>query len=309
VGAATQGRAARLGVEAIPQGPSTRPRLRLGRKEKDAVRISRVRALVLGLLAVMLAGSVMAATASAEAGPFWHHRAFQGTGAGLKIEPKAPENFSGEGGEQILKGLIGITEFEIVSKSLQVKGAIFNNPNQGQIKLEIVYNQPKLLRPEISGCVVTVGAKNIVQVKGHLMWKWNGTTQQLNEQPQRQQKWDIGFTAIEPQQQESAETQILKEGTFTTITFTSCGVLNGTFNVSGSEVGIPDPSQLEEWSRNLTVRTVDHKQGTGHVLQHYWAGTRFQGAELGLRVGTNSATLTGQTKVSSEQQEISVFEK
>lgn len=264
---------------------------------------------MLGTLAVMLLGSAMAATASAEAGPFWHHRLNEKEAEGAKVEPKAPENFRGTGGEQTLKGSIGTTEFEIVSKSLQVKGAVFNGTNRGQIKLELVYNQPELKKPVISGCTVTVGSKNIVQVKGHLMWKWNGTAEQLKELPQANQQWDIGFTAVEPQQQEKEGTEALKEGTFTTITFGTCGVLNGTFNVSGSEVGLPSPSGLKEWNKKLAVRTVDHKQGTGRALQHFWDGKAFQGAELGLRVGENVSALVGQTNVESEQQEIAVFEK
>ena len=85
---------------------------------------SRIRALVLGLLAVMLAGSITAGAASAEAGPFWHHRAPGTEGAGAKIEPKAPENFSGKGGGQTLLGEIGGAKIELVSDGTQVKGAI-----------------------------------------------------------------------------------------------------------------------------------------------------------------------------------------
>ncbi len=272
---------------------------------------SRIRAVMLGLLAVMLAGSVMAGTASAEAGPFWHHRLNEKEGEGAKIEPKAPENFRGTGGEQTLKGKISTTEFEIVSTSLQVKGAVFNAPNQGQIKLELVYNQPHLVKPALSNCTVVVGTKNIVQVKGHLMWKWNGTKEQLIEQPQAHQTVDLGFTAVEPQQQEKEETEALTAGTFSTITLTGggCGVLAGTFNVTGSEVGIPSPNTLGTWSKTLAVNTVEHKQGTGRWLQHFWDGKGFQGAELGLAVGANVASLVGQTTVNAEQQEVAVFEK
>jgi hypothetical protein len=276
------------------------------------VLISRIRALVLGMLAVLLAGSVMAATAAAEAGPFWHHRPVGAKEVGLKIEPKGPENFRGKGGEQTLKGTIGAEPVVISSAGVEVKGAIFNSANQGQIKLEIVYKQPVLVSPKKPGCVVTVGAKNIVVVKGHLMWKWNGEKKQIEEQPQLNQKWDIGFTAIEPQQQKPVveKVKLTNNGTFTTVALkdvAACATLAGTFNVSGSAVGIPSLSQLEEWSKKLQVRTVESQ--TGKFLQHYWDGTAFQGAELGLTFANNPASLIGQTEVEAEQQEISVFEK
>lgn len=268
---------------------------------------------MLGTLAVMLLGSAMAASASAEAGPFWYHRAPQTEGSGLKIAANAPENFTGVGGEQTLKGTAAGTEFEIFSTSLQVKGTASNTINQGQLKLELVYNQPRLLKPVLTNCNVLVGAKNIVQVKGHLMWKWNGTPGQLTEQPQANQTVDIGFTALEPHAQ-GAGTQLLTGGTFTTITLfgAGCGLLAGTYNVSGSEVGIPSPNALGSWSRTLSVNTVDHKQGTGRWLQHYWdsQANAFVPAELGLSVGGGSpAALVGQTKVTSAQQEVAVFEK
>jgi hypothetical protein len=261
---------------------------------------------MLALLAAMLAGAVMAATASAEPGPFWHHRAIGGEGDGAKIEPGKPENFSGEGGKQTLKGflLAESTPIEITSEGSQVKGAIFNNASQGQIKLEVVYKQPKLVIPPGTTCVVAVGNNNVVQVKGHLMWKWDGTTAQLTEQPQLKQKWDIGFTAVEPQQGETE----LKRGAFTVVTLSGTGcLLSGSHAVEGSEVGIPDLSQLKTWSRSLEVRTVEHSQAK--AKQHFWDGTEFQGTHLGLTFTGFPASYIGQTKVKAEQQEIAVFEK
>jgi hypothetical protein len=264
---------------------------------------SRTRALLFGVLAVMLAGSIMAATASAIGGPYWHHRAIGGEGEGAKIESKAPENFKGEGGAQTFKGKIGTTEFEIAAKSEQVKGAIFNNSMQGQIKLELIYNQPELLKPTIAGCVVTVGQKNVVQAKGHLMWKWDGTAAQLKEESQAAQVPDLAFTPIEIPE---GATELPKGGAFTTITFNSkCGALVGTFNVGGTEAGLPSPSHIGEWSRKLAVSTVEGKE----LLQHFYNGKVFIGAKLGLELGGNPASLIGQTQTESAQQEVAVFEK
>jgi hypothetical protein len=255
---------------------------------------------MLGLLAVMLAGSVMASTAFA--GPFWYHRPIgEVTGNGVKITSQTPENYAGTGGEQTFKGKIGTTEFEIFSKSTQVKGAIFNNALQGQIKLELVFNQPTLLKPVISGCTVTVGQKNIVQVKGHLMWKWNGETKQLEEQKQESQVPDLVFT---PSEVERGATTLPK-GAFTTITFGStCGALVGTFNVGGTEVGLPSPAHVGEWSQTLSVRTLEGKE----LLQHFWNGEKFVGAKVGLELDSNPASLIGQTTTEAKQQEVAVKE-
>lgn len=274
--------------------------------------MSRIRAGLLGLLAMMLVGSVVAATASAEGGPYWHHRAVEGKGEGLKIEPNAPESFSGKGGEQILLSSV-ISEakevpVEISSSSVQVKGAIFNNENQGQIKLELVYNQPTLRTPKFPECSVTVGEKNIVVVKGHLMWKWNGEKKQLEEKPQLEQQPDIVFTQVEPVQQKPFVEKVkFLNGIFTTIGFKGkCGPLTA-FPITGSEVGIPFPHQLEEWSKKLAVRTMPPQNGI--FFQHYWDGTGFQGAEIGLSFNNRAASLIGQTEVESAQQEIATFEK
>jgi hypothetical protein len=273
---------------------------------------------MLGTLAVMLLGSAMAATASAEAGPFWHHRLNSKEGeVGSRIEPNAPENFSGTGGEQVLHGEITEAEgkktaIEITSPSVQVKGAIFDAATQGQIKLELIYNQPELKKPALKPCSVTVGTKNIVVVKGHLMWKWNGTSNQLKIQPQQpEQTPDLVFTAVEPQQQKPfvEKVNLTNNGTFTNVTLSGggCGGLIGTFPVSGSEVGIPSPGNVGEWSKKLAVRTLSSENGT--FLQHYWDGEGFQGALVGLSFDKNPASLVGQTEVTAAQQEVAVSEK
>ncbi len=270
--------------------------------------ISRIRAALLGLLAMMLVGSAMAATASAELapGPFWHHRPVGGKGAGEKIEPKAPENFRGEGSEQKLAGEIASLAVEINSKATQVKGAIFNGPIQGQIKLGIVYVQPELKKPELKGCAVKVGENNTVQVKGYVSWKWDGTANQLTAANQEAagQRADFIFSAVEPGEKEE-----LKEGTFTTVTLSGsgCGALAGTVNVSGSDIGIPN-HEIEEWNKELSVRTLPPQENL--FRQHQWNGRlqRFWGHTIPLSLGSKPASLTGQTTVNSEQQEVAIFE-
>ncbi len=265
---------------------------------------SRTRAVMLGLLAVMLAGSVMAATASAGPGPFWYHRPVgETTGSGVKIAAKSPENFRGEGGKQTLVGVFDGGEVEVKSASVQVKGAISNGPFQGQVKLELIYLQPEVVKPAGKPCTVTIGKNNVVVVKGHLMWKWNGATKQLEEQKQAEQVPELVFTPAELQQGATG----LPKGEFTSLTFlgSGCGVLpGGPRQVSGSEVGFPSPSHLEEWSSKLSVRTVPGKE----LLQHFWNGEKFVGAKVGLEFTGAEANLIGQTEATAEQQEIAVKE-
>jgi hypothetical protein len=280
--------------------------------------ISRTKALAFGLLAMVLVGASFAASASAEAGPFWHHRAIGGKGEGEKLAAGVAESFKGTGGEQILLGNIASTEVEISSSSLQVKGAITNGAHQGQAKFELIYNQPVLRKPALS-CGVVVGEKNIAQVKAHLAWKWNGTSAQLALLPQiTEQTPDLIFTNVEPQEQKpSGVSDYRKVGVFTTITLkgSGCGVIAGTFNVEGSEVGIPN-RKIEEFATKLAVRTVPSQtsinkeagEGAG-FLQHVWEGSAYQGLIIGLVFGKNPASLIGQSEVEPAQQEIAVFEK
>jgi hypothetical protein len=273
--------------------------------------------MMLGLLAVMLVGSVMATTASAAAGPFWHHRPIGGEGTGEKIEPKAPENFSGTQGVQSLLGEVAGTKVDISAPSAGVAGAIFNSSNQGQIKMTITYKEPKLVKPELKECAVIIGTNNTVIVKGHLDWKWNGTAAQLLVEPQiKEQIPELVFTSVEPVQKENSDFR--NNGVFTTITLkgTGCGVLAGTFNVEGSEVGFPN-RKIEEFNKELSVRTTAGETIKSEVLkaagegflQHDWNGSAFQGIVAGLKFGGNPANLIGQTETESAQQEIAIFEK
>jgi hypothetical protein len=283
------------------------------------VLVSRIRVVMLGLLAVVLMGSVISASASAEAGPFWLHREVGGK-EGTKV--KAPENFRGTGGEQRLLGKISGAEIEMSVKSLQIKGAILNGEHQGQIKIELIYNQPRLVTPELKECNVTVNTNNVEIIKGHLMWKWNGEKKQLEEQPQGAQKWDIGFTNVEPQQQEPAPAKpadFRKLGVFATITLSGkgCGVLAGTQLVQGSEVGIPNLTNLNEFSKKLSIRTLPDgtlkeelaEKPLEGFLQHYWGGKSFVPLVLGLGFAGNPGAIIGQIEIEAAQQEIAVSEK
>jgi hypothetical protein len=267
---------------------------------------------ILILLAAMLASSALASTASAEAGPFWHHRAVGEKGTGTKIEESAPELIKGEGKEATLTGNIGGTNVKITLLGYILETIIYNTPLRGQIKTRIIAKVVSFLEPVLKGCEAKIGTNNTFALKGHLMWKWNGEKKQLEEQPQREQTWDIGYTAVAPGQQNVEEVNLTKGGlTTVTLSGTGCGILVGTFALSGSDVSIPN-RQLEEFSKTLSLRTLANPQ-TGEknqiFLQHYWDGTQFQGAKLGLVLGTEPAALTSQTESEAATDEIAVFEK
>jgi len=262
----------------------------------------KLRAGLLGLMAMLLVGSFAAATAEAQ-GPFWYHRELQGQGSqgkGVKISSQQWEEVRGGGGEARLeaKEAFGLKEVLITSKQVQIKGIIYNNDQQGQAKLEFVYEQPTLVKPE-SKCTVTIGKNNVVKVFGHLAWTWNGELKQLEEQPQLHQTPDWLFTGQELQQ----EAKELPKGVpFTTIALTGSNcIANGiTRAVTGSVAATIEPSQLgfygtEQKSEALPNGTFQHFQnGLGVAV----------GAKTGLFLGENEATLkqTNQVKTYGRQQ-------
>jgi hypothetical protein len=264
---------------------------------------------VFGLLAIVLVGSVMASSAAAATeGPFWMRKNTKGTAE--KIEPKAPENFRGGGGEQRLIGKVAGTAVETVANSTQVKGAIFNGSHQGQVKIEIAYSQPTLVKPELKGCTVLLGERNIVQAKGFLVWKWNGEKKQLEPAEQVNQTPSIDFSGVEPTNQEPEinPVELTKLGTFTTIKFSSgCGVLAGSFNINGNETGLGN-RRFNEFSKILAVRTMASEKDT--FFQHFWNPVRSQylGLIVGLTFGGEPAALIGQSELESEQAEVEAVE-
>jgi hypothetical protein len=267
---------------------------------------------MLVLLAAMLAGSALAPSAFAEAGPFWHHRAGE-IGEGEKIEAKAPESFRGSGGEQLFRANVGGSTVEIAAASLQEKGAIFNGPDQGQIKAELVYNQPRLISPALSNCNARIGERNIVVAKGFLTWKWNGSKEQLESKPQSASQTVSGIFSAQPPPAESvSETvNLTNNGVLTTITLSGsgCGVLGGVNNVSGSYVGIANRG-LNKIFKTVSISVIEPPKTEGFFLQHYWDGKQMQGAKVGLTLGGSPVFyFLGKSTIESGQQEVAVFEK
>ncbi len=263
---------------------------------------------ILGLLTMMVVGAFASSSAQAQ-GPVWYHRTSPGCGCQAKISAKEPEYMAGGGGKQKLRGTIGGTAFEITAGQAQIKAEIYNNNLQAQTKIQISYHELKLANPNFPNCVVTVGTGNVIKVYGHQMWKWDGTSTQLHEQPVQQQRPDWVFLPTEPQQE---ATELPNNNTFTTIKLTGaeCGILAGTYPVKGSVAAAITPPNLGEWGFNETQKIWPTSQ-----KQHFFNGKENIGAETKLTFGGTAAELEGEfsTKTIGRQQnapqEIAHFEQ
>jgi hypothetical protein len=184
---------------------------------------SKIRVGLLGLMALLLVGSFAATAAYAEGGPWWHHRN-NSEEAQKKLAEGATENIQGKGGKQVLTGNLGkekLTPVEIVAESVQISGILYNAGNQGQGKINLTYVG---LKTPATGCtkVEVGGPTNTVHVEAWMAWKWDGTTKQLEEKPQKKvQGRDEVFFPVEPTNAE-LETG-LAEHEFTTVTLGPAG--------------------------------------------------------------------------------------
>jgi hypothetical protein len=262
---------------------------------------SRARAALLGALTTLLAGSCLPASAPANPGPFAYHRAIGEKGNGVKISEASPERFQGEGGEQRAASKIAGTEVEGVAKSVQIKGIIYNNGLQGQLKMELKFHGVELIKPKLPGCEVKFGKNNSATVFGHLAWKWNNTAKQLEEPAPGLSQ---GATGIGVGSELTQGATGLPTSEFATITFSgTCGVLLGKFTAKGSETIKTKPSTLGEWSKSLAVTLSEGKE-----FVHFWNGKTFIGAETALLLGSEPATVAGESKAEVSGQEVTVFE-
>ncbi len=272
----------------------------------------KVRAGLLGLLAMLLVGSFAAASASAQ-GPFFHHRNKGETGNGVKWNQqtsKPPwEAVEGSGGEAKLKGKVLSIATEITAEGTEVKGIVFNNALQGQTKVLLTYLNPKVAVPASSHCSVIIGTNNVVKLYGHQAWTWNGTEEQLKEQPQKAQKPDWIFLPSELQQgAEGLPTNLA----YTTLTFSNNGgtcLLDGTFAVEGSTAAAVEPAGVEEFSTKETQRALPNEAG-----QHFWNGKKNVGVKTALKFAGSPAVIEQTDTVKTigtqgfEPQELAHFE-
>jgi hypothetical protein len=283
------------------------------------VSMFKLRVGLLGLLAVVLLGAFSAAPALAEGGPYcWHRGIGETESKGLKITGQEPEEIAGRGGKQRLAGPLGIV---LESEQVQVKGILYNNPDQCQAKVILTYSTPKVVGEP--NCEVKLNGNNIVKLFGHQAWKWDGTAAQLLEKPQMLQHRDWIFLPVELQQ--GATT--LPTGTpFTTITITSksekekCNPLfllsQAKVEGSATAAGFINPQKTIEDQKIGTFGTVEEIRVTGgEGAQHFWNGTKFIGVQTGLKF-IEPSKYTGTLEVNpigkqgkTPPQEIAYFEE
>ncbi len=101
----------------------------------------KLRAGLLGLLAVLLLGSYTASSAFAKGGPFCHHRNSSAEGNGELIKAQTPEIIGGKGGLQVLSGKVLGMEIKQEAQSVTMTGNLYNNAQQCQAKVELVFNE------------------------------------------------------------------------------------------------------------------------------------------------------------------------
>lgn len=239
-------------------------------------------------------------------GGYWARRGSSKEG-GTTVGPEEPEQIKGTGGSQELKGKIASLPIVLKTSGVKLNGTIYSNAFQGQMKIELKYPPITVVEPSLKGCQAEVfsqaGAHNVVFAEGHLGWTWNGEEKQLEETQQKAQKPDVIFTPPGTYIQEGATE--LPKGTFAEIKFTGsgCGALIGTFPIKGSTIGSLKPTNLNEWTKALTLTTPE-----GKVKQHFWNGEKSVGVETGLLFGGNPASLTGETTITTNE-EMSILEE
>jgi hypothetical protein len=267
----------------------------------------KLRAVVLGLLAMALLGSYAATPAFAEGGPYCHHRELGGKGEGEKITESSPEQFLTKGGVQTFDGIVAGAKIEIQSKAAQIKGIVYNNAQQCQAKAELAFQPP--IVTGFPKCGVTINSNNMIKLFGHRAWKYNGETKELTEPPEASQKlvWIFGPTELQAKAK-----GLQSKALFSTIKFTGAEcIFNGTkVEVNGTVGAESAPSNAGEWG------TVEEQiYNGGEVWLHFWNGEEFVPAKTALTLSGNPATYKGLLHLETighqghPAQEIGYFEK
>jgi hypothetical protein len=243
---------------------------------------------LLGLLAMLLVGSLAPAAALAEGGPFCHHSQNGVTDNG-QIKARMPEQIAGSGGEQRFEAKLGGTAFTFVASGVQIKGIIYNNEDQCQAKLEVQY-QPIKFEPEIAHCKLSFPHNNVVKIFAHAAWKWLGTEAEQKENPIRQGR---GWMMLPAELQQKAK-ELPKAETFTVINIEKdgtgeCLLASKQNRVAGSIFAETAPASLGEFREEERLTLLSN--GT---LQQFWNGQYpLVGAESGLTIAGAAAKFTG----------------
>jgi hypothetical protein len=240
----------------------------------------KMRAGVLGLLAMLLVGMFAAVVAEANQGPFIYRRAIGGQGKGVKLSGQQGglpfEEVRGGGPEVKFSAKAGGVEIELTAEQVQIKGIVYNNAIQGQAKLAFAYFNIKVLKPG-GGCIGKIGNNNVVKIFGHQVWTYSGNASELKEQPVQNQKPLWLFTGQELQQ---GATALPIEVPLTTITFSGCASAL-TATLKGTFVASTKPEQLGAFSTTQTSESL--VDGT---RLHFWNGSSNNEGKSALVLGT-----------------------
>jgi len=285
----------------------------------------RLRAGLLGVLALLLLGTFSATPAFAEGGPYCHHREVGEKTEGTRITEAEPEEIAGHSvGEQRFKTKILGIPFTIGAKQAQIKGIIYNNADQCQTKVAIVFETFQIVEggKSLEACEVKINNNNIIKLNGHQAWKWSGEKKQLEEKSQAGQHRDWIFLPSELQQGATGLPNPETGPAFASIRIgpgaTGCP-LNGTeqFLVRGSTTVAGFAAQKGKENQNLGEwgKAEELVATGGEGAQHFWNGKQFIGVQTKLTFGIEPAKSIGKREVNTigrqgktPPQEIAYFE-
>jgi hypothetical protein len=276
----------------------------------------KVRLVLAGLTALLAVSAIISVSASAGPGPFWlQKKANDCCSAGWKITAQSPEKFQGKSGRAVLKSKILAIAVEIICNKDRSGGIIYNNGLQGQIKIAVSFSECTI--NGLPKCKVNEPIQ--FNANGHLMWKWNGTTAQLNERPQEKQVPDLLFYGGEIQQ----GTKSLEESKpFVSIAIggEGCAVKEAEpFVAKGYESADVTPWKMQfENQMGPQTEFVDRLFvgfTPGPHEQHFWNGQEQVGLVTSLHLGTEAAKFENQAELGpfytqkNEQQIIAISER
>ena len=171
--------------------------------------MSRLRMIVVGLLAVLTVGAVVASAASgAVQGPWWMKLE---AGKQVKIEPgKHLQIKSFNEGAFLLKSKVSLMAVTIECRKVENKGFIWNGPHTGRDEAEVIFTNCFMVTP-CAGLPITVAP---TKTRTELMWKYQGVSKELEEAGGSQKIYDVFAPEEEPVEFEAGKFR----AKFTTIT-------------------------------------------------------------------------------------------
>jgi hypothetical protein len=269
----------------------------------------KVRLFVLGLLSVMAFGAVASTAALANPGPFWWHRNNSKEGAGVKLAEGSIEQYKGAGEAVTFKSEEGGVSFTMAAET-QIKGDIWNEPNQGQIKAQVTFQKVHFIEPaELNGCKVTVTVPQ--DYVGHLMWKYRGNKEELSQEGTQEshgQKWDVVLYPVNTRFVLNKENELEEKNTFAEIKPAlekACGALGGLSLKPKGVTGFADKAlHLEEFAKKTTIEFPGHE-----VWQHFWNGKEVATLKGAFEQGTHPDFWEGTLPIEFAKQEIDIHEK